>query len=108
MLREKTASDYGYDSQWWNGQSIKIPRIVSLDNPYADDQDWDDILYEAQRLMAFLDGTRRAFGSTDALAGLRSLYGYSGDGGVERFLEAWQEASVRATPANQLSMVFSS
>lgn len=108
LLREKTASDYGYDSQWWNGQSIKIPRIVSLDNPYADDQDWDDILYEAQRLMAFLDGTRRAFGSTDALAGLRSLYGYSGDGGVERFLEAWQEASVRATPANQLSMVFSS
>uniref|UniRef100_A0A093UU67 UBA and UBX domain-containing protein n=1 Tax=Talaromyces marneffei PM1 TaxID=1077442 RepID=A0A093UU67_TALMA len=108
LLREKTAIDYGYDSQWWNGQSIKIPRIVSLDNPYADDQDWDDILYEAQRLMAFLDGTRRAFGSTDALAGLRSLYGYSGDGGVERFLEAWQEASVRATPANQLSMVFSS
>ncbi|EED17601.1 conserved hypothetical protein [Talaromyces stipitatus ATCC 10500] len=108
LLREKTVPDYGYDSQWWNGQSIKIPRIVSLDDPYVDDQDWDDIIYETQRLMAFLDGTRRAFGSTDALASLRSLYGYNGDGGVERFLEAWQEASVRATPANQLSMVFSS
>lgn len=108
LLRDKLIPDYGHDSRWWHGQPIKTPRIVSLDNPYADDQDWDDILHETQRLMAFLDSTRRAFGSTDALASLRSIYGYDSDGGVEKFLEAWQEAAVRSTPANQLAMVFSS
>lgn len=108
LLREKVIPDYGHDSQWWNGQPILTPRIVSLDNPYAEERDLDDILYETQRLMAFLDLTRRAFGSTDALASLKSLHSFDGDSGVEKFLEAWQEAAVRATPANQLSMVFSS
>jgi hypothetical protein len=108
LLREKVLPDYGHDAQWWNGQPILTPRIVSLDNPYAEEKDWDDIICETQRLMAFLDSTRRSFGSTDVLASLRPLYGYDGDSGVEKFLEAWQEAAVRATPANQLSMVFSS
>lgn len=108
LLRDKVIPDYGHDAQWWNGQPIITPRIVSLDDPYAEEKDWDDILYETQRLIAFLDSTRRAFGSTDALASLRPIYGYDSDNGVEKFLEAWQEAAVRATPENQLSMVFSS
>ncbi|KAH8701803.1 hypothetical protein BGW36DRAFT_289204 [Talaromyces proteolyticus] len=108
LLRDKVIPDYGYDSQWWNGQPVKAPRIVSLSDPYAEDQDWEDIIYETQRLMAFLDVTRRAFGSTDALASLKAMHGYDQDGGVEKFLEAWQEAAVRATPENQLSMIFSS
>ncbi|OKL64343.1 hypothetical protein UA08_00681 [Talaromyces atroroseus] len=108
LLREKVIPDYGHDAQWWNGQPILTPRIVSLDNPYAEEKDSDDILCETQRLMAFLDSTRRAFGSADALASLMPGYSYGGDSGVEKFLEAWQEAAVRATPANQLSTIFSS
>ncbi|KAL1971042.1 hypothetical protein VTN77DRAFT_2876 [Rasamsonia byssochlamydoides] len=108
LLRGRVLSDYGYDPQWWNGQPIKAPKVMSLEDAYAEDSDWDDILYEAQRLMAFLDSTERAFGSTDALASVRSMSGYDSDGGVSNFLEAWQEAAVRATPGDQLSMIFSS
>jgi hypothetical protein len=108
LLRKRVLSDYGYDSQWWKGQPIRVPKIVSLEDAHAEDSDWDDILYETQRLMAFLDSTDRAFGSTDALIGLRSVSGYDSDGGVSNFLESWQEAAVRATPDDQLSMVFSS
>lgn len=110
LLREKGLPDYGQDPQWWNGQPINVPKIVSMDDSYATDHDWDDIIYETQRLMVFLDSTQRAFGSTDALASLRSMSmsGYDTDGGVSKFLETWQEAAVRATPENQLSMIFSS
>jgi hypothetical protein len=110
LLRDKSLPDYGQDPQWWNGRPINVPKIVSMDDSYATDHDWDDILYETQRLMAFLDSTQRAFGSTDALASLgsMSLSGYDADGGVSKFLETWQEAAVRATPENPLSMIFSS
>lgn len=107
LLRNKILPDYGHDPQWWNGQSINLPKIVSLDDAHGDDGQLDDVLSEAQRLMAFLDATERAFGSVDALASLQSV-GWNGDGGISKFLEAWQEAAVRTTPDNQLSMIFSS
>ncbi|KAL1980232.1 hypothetical protein VTN96DRAFT_4437 [Rasamsonia emersonii] len=108
LLRRRVLSDYGYDPQWWNGQQIKAPKVVSMEESYAEDSDWDDILDEAQRLMAFLDSTERAFGSTDALASIKSMSGYDSDGGVSNFLEAWQEAAVRAAPDDRLSTIFSS
>lgn len=108
LLRDKVIPDYGHDAQWWNGQPIKAPRIVSMDDPYAEYQDWEDVIHETQRLIAFLDSTKRAFGSTDALAGLKSIYHYEPEKGVERFLEAWRDAALHATPDNQLSMIFSS
>jgi hypothetical protein len=107
LIRGRLLPDYGYDPQWWNGQAVNLPKIVTLDDTRADDMRWDDILYEPQRLMAFLDSTDRAFGSADALASLQSI-GWDGDGGISRFLESWQQAAVRATPDNQLAMIFSS
>lgn len=108
LLRDKVLPDYGHDAQWWNGQPVKAPRIVSLDDPYAEYQDWENVIHETQRLMAFLDSTKRAFGSTDALVSLKPIYYYDQDKGVERFLEAWQDAALQATPDNQLSMIFTS
>lgn len=108
LLRDKAAYDYGHDPQWWNGQPIKTPRIVSLDNAQEGDNDADELIYETQRLMAFLDGTQRAFGSTDALIGLNAMSGYDPDEGISKFLEGWQQAAVCAAPDNQLTTMFAS
>lgn len=108
LMREKVLPDYGHDPQWWNGQPISLPKIVSLDDAHGCDSDLDDILYEAQRLMAFLDSTERAFGSGDAITSMGPVSSYDSDTGVTKFLETWQEAAVRATPGNQLATIFSS
>lgn len=109
LLRSKVLSNYGHDSQWWNGQPINLPKIVTIhDGIEGNNNDWDDILYETQRLVAFLDSTTRAFGSTDALAGLRCFAGFDSESNIGKFLQKWQEAAVCADPGNQLSTVFSS
>ncbi|KAL4800215.1 hypothetical protein BDV19DRAFT_172814 [Aspergillus venezuelensis] len=108
LLRNNVLSNYGKDAQWWNGQPINLPKVVTIDQAQYDDTDWDDILYESQRIIAFLDSTNRAFGSADALAGLRSMSTYSSENSVCKFLESWQEAAVRADSGNPLTTVFSS
>lgn len=108
LLRNKVLSDYGHDSQWWNGQPINLPKIVTIHDGIESDNDWDDILYESQRLIAFLDSTNRAFGSTDALAGLRCLVTYDSYGNIGKYLEKWQEAAVCADPGNHFATAFSS
>ncbi|THC98387.1 hypothetical protein EYZ11_002168 [Aspergillus tanneri] len=108
LLRNRLLPDYGDDPQWWNGQPINLPKIVTLQDVHDGDTDWDDIIYETQRLIALLDTTNRAFGSIDALASLNSMSTYGPEGTVGKFLETWQEAAVRADPGNQLATVFSS
>ncbi|KKZ63681.1 hypothetical protein EMCG_01988 [[Emmonsia] crescens] len=109
LLRDKVIDDYGSDLQWWNGQPINLPSLVTLaDDGYMDERVHDDVLLEAQRLMAFLDSTHRAFGSIDALANLKSVQSWSNEYNVGQFLESWQRAAVAATPDNQLATIFSS
>ncbi|PYH95322.1 ubiquitin interaction motif protein [Aspergillus ellipticus CBS 707.79] len=108
MLRSRLLSNYGHDPQWWNGQPINLPKIVTIHDAQDGDTEWDDIIYETQRIMALLDSTRRAFGSIDALASLKSMASYDSDGSVSRFLESWQEAAIRADQGNQLATIFSS
>ncbi|KAF4154758.1 hypothetical protein CNMCM6936_009263 [Aspergillus lentulus] len=108
LLRNKVLPKYGHDPQWWNGQPINLPKIVTMQDAQDGDTAWDDILYETQRLVAFLDATNRAFGSVDALSSLKSMVSYDSESGISQFLERWQEAAVRADPGNQLATVFSS
>ncbi|KAJ5280142.1 hypothetical protein N7478_005514 [Penicillium angulare] len=109
LLRKKLLFDYGNDKHWWNGQSINLPKIVTI-HEGSDDSDWEDPIYETQRLMAFLDSTKRAFGSSDALTNMRQMYATSSDSeeAVARFLETWHSAAIRADPDNPLSMAFMS
>jgi hypothetical protein len=71
LLRLGTpAETYGQDPGWWAGQAIIAPP-----QPIADDAYWDappdtDIIHETHRLMAFLDGTERAYGTADVLANI--------------------------------------
>ncbi|KAL4888827.1 ubiquitin interaction motif protein [Aspergillus ambiguus] len=108
LLRHRTLSDYGHDPQWWNGQPINLPKIVTMHDAHHGDVEWDDILYETQRLMAFLDSTNRAFGSADALANLKGMPSYESEASIGKALQAWQDAAVRADPGNQLAAIFSS
>ncbi|RAL02071.1 uncharacterized protein BO80DRAFT_38367 [Aspergillus ibericus CBS 121593] len=108
MLRNRLLPDYGHDSQWWNGQPINLPKVVTIHDAQDGDTEWDDIIYEVQRITAFLDSTDRAFGSVDALASLKSMASYDSEGSAGRFLESWQNAAIRADPDNQLASVFSS
>ncbi|KAJ6034899.1 uncharacterized protein N7446_009656 [Penicillium canescens] len=109
LLRNKPLFDYGHEPHWWNGQSINLPKIVTV-NDSNRDADWDDVIHEAQRLMAFMDSTKRSFGSSDSLARIRSLSMFSSDSEeiVTRFLEAWHGAAIRADPDNQLAAIFTS
>ncbi|GES65805.1 ubiquitin interaction motif protein [Aspergillus terreus] len=108
LFRSRTLPKYGHDPQWWNGQPINLPKIVTMHDAHHGDTEWDDILYEVQRLMAFLDSTDRAFGSPDALAGLKGMPSYESEASIGKSLQAWQEAAVRADPENQLAAVFTS
>lgn len=110
LLRNRVLFDYGNDANWWNGQAINLPKIVTVHDSQDADNDWDDIIYESQRLMAFLDSTKRAFGSCDALANLKRVTSYSSDSEeiVARFLEKWHDAALRADPDNQLATIFMS
>ncbi|KAJ5647399.1 hypothetical protein N7490_003771 [Penicillium lividum] len=107
LLRNKLLFDYGLDTQWWNGQPINLPKIVTVHDGRGD-SDWEDLIHETQRLMAFLDSTERAFGSSDALAGLKQMNWLSSDSeeAVARFLETWNSAAVRAEPNNPLVATF--
>ncbi|KAL3464014.1 hypothetical protein BJX64DRAFT_256088 [Aspergillus heterothallicus] len=108
LLRNKSLNNYGHDAQWWDGQPINLPKIVTIHEAQGGDTEWDDILYETQRIISFLDSTTRAFGSADALASLKSMSAYDSEGSVSKFLEAWQESAVRADPGNPVTAVFMS
>ncbi|KAL1957731.1 hypothetical protein VTO42DRAFT_5574 [Malbranchea cinnamomea] len=91
LCRKRVATDYGHDAQWWNGQTISLPpRALSTGFTSSQPSSKDDVVLEAQRLMAFLDGTKRAFGSTAALASIRTVGSWGAEKLVEKFLESWQ------------------
>ncbi|KAL7273778.1 hypothetical protein RUND412_003355 [Rhizina undulata] len=91
LMRDRILPDYGQDGQWWNGRKIQASRIINL----ADDEmpAWSDVpdeIAEVQRIMAFLDQTKRAYGSVESLANISSIKDTS-SGPVSSFLLAWGE-----------------
>ncbi|CBY01009.1 predicted protein [Plenodomus lingam JN3] len=60
------ATDYWVGEDWWRGVASPSARIIDGSKGLAEMHGLD-ILYEAQRLMAFLDNTDRIYGSVDAL-----------------------------------------
>jgi hypothetical protein len=60
--------NYGFDTEWWSGKAIDLPVILGLEP-----DDGQELTYEIQRLMAFLDKTDRSYGSADALANVRAI-----------------------------------
>lgn len=93
LNRTQTLQDYGHEKDWWDGTPVKVLRIVNMD---ADGRkiNEDDVVYEAQRLMAFLDKTDRAYGSTNVLAGFEGIE-LQDNGKMLNFMNLWQAAVVR-------------
>ena len=93
LNRSLTLQDYGHEKDWWDGTPVKVLRIVNMDVNGRKITE-DDLIYEAQRLMAFLDKTDRAYGSTNVLAGLEGI-GLQDKGKASTFLSLWQAATTR-------------
>ena len=102
---ELLAPDYGYDSQWWDGEPVKQLRVVNVDQGYQNAYS-QDLINETQRLMAFLDKTERAYGSTE---GITRLQGRHPDRDrITLFLEDWQRATGELCPEDSLRTIFES
>lgn len=106
LNRNHTLSDYGCDKDWWDGTPIKVLRIVNMDTE-GRKIDGDDIIYESQRLMAFLDETDRAYGSADVLAAADGITEYHDDK-VAQFLTRWGDATSRTQADRTLAQIFGS
>lgn len=107
LLRNYTELDYGHDKEWWDGAIIKAPKVVDITDSSID-TDWDEIIFESQRLMAFLDQTERAYGSIAGLANMDILRQANHDVLTSTFLETWHAAAMRAEPDWQIGEVFKS
>ena len=68
MDRSDVLQNYGFNPEWWAGKAIELPVILGLEP-----DEGQELIYEIQRLMAFLDKTDRSYGSVDALANLRAV-----------------------------------
>ncbi len=62
---DKPLHDYGYNVHWWEGEPIETRHTLDC----SDSQAWNapEEFHELQRLMTFLHGTNRSYGSIGAL-----------------------------------------
>lgn len=104
LNRSYMLPDYGHDKEWWDGTAIRHLRIVNLDLE-GNQVNKDDIIYETQRLMAFLDDTRRAYGSVDVLANMGKMPRYN-NVRTEDFFNEWHCATAHSVPNAPLVNIF--
>ena len=107
LLRDYTLPEYGHQAEWWDGVAVNVPRVVNISDDIQDSEG-EEVIYETQRLMAFLDMTDRAYGSADVLANTRSVMEQGPEQATANFLKAWQEAAIRAAPHNGATNIFQS
>ena len=67
LSKDDLQPEFKYSDRWWEGDTIESTRVTSTEET-NDEQPSLEIIYETQRLMAFLDRTNRAYGSAEALA----------------------------------------
>lgn len=112
LLREEVQLDsYGGNDKWWDGESATAGQARLLDDTEIPQE---QVVAEAQRLMAFAHGSDRSFGSVEALNALEGIsnataaqilrkegvVSYSGE---LRFMVGWTSAAEMYTVSNQSS-----
>ena len=92
LNRSVIAPDYGFQSDWWNGDTIFSPSLRTVGDPAVSEDSIheDALLRELQRLMAFLSATCRAYGSVDSLVSISS---FKQDDLAIELLDAWHKAT---------------
>ena len=107
LARESLLPDYGQSDDWWDGVSIEAPRVVAIDQP-NDEPRREEIVHEAQRLMAFLDQTERAYGNAEVLASLGGLQHHQLNEIEGKVIECWSKSLGRIMPNSELGSIFKS
>ena len=111
-LKTPLLADYGYNPSWWQGASIGVSGP-----PVVDDEEIlnaaEELIFETQRLMAFMECTSRAYGSVEALASLKLLQQIDKTKSstkklADRFLLAWDTAANLVASHQGLSKLFRS
>src|SRR5437762_6351933 len=70
------------------------------------DRDEDDVIFETQRLMAFLTKTTRAYGSAETLANIDGVSSQHLDVIIGNFLDHWYTVAKRLAPQDTLPEIF--
>ena len=107
LARESLLPDYGQSDDWWDGVPIDAPRVVAIDQP-NDEPKREEIVHEAQRLMAFLDQTDRAYGNAEVLATLGGLQHHQLNEIEGKVVECWSKSLERILPDTELGSIFRS
>ncbi|KAF8244775.1 hypothetical protein K440DRAFT_588153 [Wilcoxina mikolae CBS 423.85] len=89
LARDYTLSNYWYNPKWWTGGKIQTSRVVDLDNPRFSLIDAEEEVAEVQRLMAFLDGTDRAYGCVEILGDLPKVREQEQTAVPATFFKSW-------------------
>lgn len=110
LQRTNTRFSYGQDPDWWRGHAIRLPKIVhTADGSLADADtaNYEELVAEMQRLVAFLGSSDRSYASAESLAHLDILSKSDKHALIDKVLEMW-EVAVRHTGDASESSLFCS
>ncbi|KAF1971732.1 hypothetical protein BU23DRAFT_599984 [Bimuria novae-zelandiae CBS 107.79] len=117
LAPEIAASDYWCGEEWWKG-TASAASITVADDPEFEATSELELLYEVQRLIAFLDASERSYASLESLLQLDAWNQASFDSPDERirditndalkFLLRWGHMYQKHAPTAQLDGVFRS
>ncbi|EGX48662.1 hypothetical protein AOL_s00079g301 [Orbilia oligospora ATCC 24927] len=74
LQKDHILEDYGQQKNWWAGHIIQIPRVVDEDDLDPIPPENLEVVRESQRLMAFLSGTERAYGTAESLGSIHNIF----------------------------------
>ncbi|EPS42568.1 hypothetical protein H072_3428 [Dactylellina haptotyla CBS 200.50] len=74
LQRDHLLDDYGQNEKWWSGNVIQLPRVVVEDDPDPIPPESVEVVRETQRIMAFLTGTERAYGTAESVGSLPGIF----------------------------------
>jgi hypothetical protein len=106
LFQDHLLPDYGHNDEWWDGTPTKVLKIVSYDEGFQIEGYEDEIIYETQRLLAFLTKTTRAYGSAEVLANTEGVRSPHLDIIIGDYLESWYAAAKRLAPHDTLPEIF--
>jgi len=106
LFQDHLLPNYGHNDEWWDGTPIKVLKIVGYDEGIQVEGYEEEVIYETQRLLAFLTKTDRAYGSAEVLANTEGVRGQHLDIIIGDYLESWYTAAKRLAPHDVLPEMF--
>ncbi|KAF3923759.1 hypothetical protein ABW20_dc0110582 [Dactylellina cionopaga] len=92
LQRDNVLENYGQNENWWAGHVIQLPRVVVEDDPDPIPPESIEVIRESQRLMAFLTGTERAYGTAESLGSIPSIFDPDAGTIVSKYFQSLQES----------------